>query len=104
MTRAYELALVINPDLSDAETERLLTSIKTQIEKFGGSILNQDVWGRKPTSYSLRGNSEAYYAFYEIELPAEKVIELDQVIKHTENIVRHLVTLYEVSKTQGEGK
>lgn len=95
MTRAYELALVLNPELSDAEIERLVTSLKTTIEKSGGEIIGEDSWGRKETAYKLKGNREAFYLFLDVELDPAKVLMVEQTVRLTDNVLRHLVTLKE---------
>ncbi len=95
MTRAYEFAVVLNPELSDAELERLRRSIETLIEKNEGKVINEDIWGRKPTAYKLRGQKEGFFAFYEIEMTAQNVFAFDQAVKLTEGVLRHLITIKE---------
>lgn len=95
MQRTYEVAVVINPELTDAETERLGHSLKAVITKLEGKVEEENVWGRKATAYPLDGNDEAYYVFYTVSLPANQVIELERTLKLTEGVLRHLVTLKE---------
>lgn len=93
MTRAYEVALVLNPELTDAELERLQHSIKTLITKHDGEVAEEDVWGRKQTAYKLSGHAEAFYTFYTVNLDPAKVYPLDQALKLTEGVLRHLITI-----------
>lgn len=95
MTRAYEIAVLLNPELSDAELERLGHSLKTLFSKFGGEVTSEDHWGRKSTAYPVQKHKEAYYAFFSLEISPDKVFELDQAMKLTENVLRHLITLKE---------
>lgn len=95
MTRAYEFAVVLNPELSDAELERLGHSIKSLIEKNEGKVINEDIWGRKPTAYKLRGHREGFYAFFDIEMAPQNVFAFDQAVKLTEGVLRHLITIKE---------
>ncbi len=95
MTRAYKIAVVINPKLSDAEIERWGHAFQEILKKYGGEVTNQEVWGRRPTAYRLKGQDEAFYAFYYVSLDAAKVFPLDQELKLTENVLRHLITLAE---------
>lgn len=93
--RTYEVAVVINPELTDAEIERLGHSFKAVITKFEGKVTEENVWGRKPTAYPLAGHAEAYYVFYTVEMPGKNVAELENTLKLTEGIIRHLITLKE---------
>lgn len=95
MTRAYDVAVVLNPELSDAEIERLGHSLKESIKKFGGEVTKEDVWGRRPTAYPLQKHTEAFYVFYVVEMSSDKVFGLDQEIKLADNVLRHLITLHE---------
>lgn len=95
MTRAYKIAVVINPKLSDAEIERLGHMLKESIKKQGGEITAEDVWGRRPTAYRLKGHDEAFYTFLTVQLDPAKVFALDQEIKLMDNVLRHLVTMAE---------
>lgn len=98
MKRTYEVAVVISPEMTDAETERLGHSIKAVIKKFEGEVVEENAWGRKPTAYPLAGHNEAYYVFYTVTLPADKVAELENTLKLTEGVLRHLITLKEEEK------
>ncbi len=95
MTRAYEIAIVLSPELSDAELERLGHSLKEIIKKHGGEITKEDVWGRRTTAYALKKHREAHYSFYTVNMDGAKVYALDQEIKLTQNVLRHLITLRE---------
>ena len=95
MKRTYEVAVVINPEMTDAEIERLGHSIKAVITKFEGQVVQEDVWGRKPTAYLVNGHQEAYYVFFTVSLPGNKVAELENTLKLTEGVYRHLITLKE---------
>lgn len=95
MTRAYDVAVVLNPELSDAELERLGHSLKETIKKFGGELSKEDVWGRRPTAYKLGKHTEGFYVFYVVNMESGKVFGLDQEIKLADNVLRHLITLHE---------
>lgn len=95
MTRAYELAVVLNPELSDGEIERLRLSLKALVEKYQGQVTDEEVWGRKTTAFKLKGHDEGFYAFFTINLDSDQVFALDQAIKLTDDVLRHLITIKE---------
>ena len=95
MTRAYEVAIVISPEQSDAEIDRFLHTIRQIFGKYEGKIEAEDICGRRPTAYTLRGHNEGFYAFFQITMPADKVAALETDLKLNEQIIRHLITIQE---------
>ena len=95
MTRAYEIAVVIDPQLSDPEIERFLHTLRQLLAKLGVTIEEEDLWGRRPTAYPLQGHGEGFYAFFQVSLPTDKVASVEQSLKLNESIIRHLVILAE---------
>ncbi len=95
MTRAYEVAVVIDPQLTDSEIERFLHTVRQLFGKQEASINEEEVWGRRPTAYSLNGHDEGFYAFFKVNMPGDKVASLEQSLKLNESIIRHLIILDE---------
>jgi len=95
MTRAYEIAVVIDPQLSDPEIERFLHTLRQLLAKQDVTIEEEDLWGRRPTAYELQGHQEGYYAFFKVSMPTDKVAAVEQSLKLNESVIRHLVVLEE---------
>ena len=91
MTRAYEIAVVIDPQLTDSEIERFLHTLRQLFGKQEVSIEEEDIWGRRPTAYQLKGHDEGYYAFFKVNMPGDKVASLEQSLKLNESVIRHLI-------------
>jgi small subunit ribosomal protein S6 len=95
MTRAYELAVVITPDLTDAEIERYLHTFRQLLEKNEVKILEEESWGRRPLAYRIEKKTEGFYLFLKVEMESTKVSTLDQALRLDHNILRHLMILFE---------
>jgi len=95
MTRAYEIAVVIDPQLTDSEIERFLHTLRQLFGKQEVSIVEEEIWGRRPTAYQLRGHDEGYYAFFKVTMPGDKVTALELSLKLNESVIRHLIILDE---------
>lgn len=102
MTRAYEVAIVINPDMTDAEIERYLHTLRQLFSKYKGEISEEDSWGRRPTAYKLAGKNEGFYIFFKVQLPSDSIMTLDQDLKLDQNVIRHLITLDEGIEVKAE--
>ena len=86
----YELTLILNPDLSnkfdDFQTkfEKTLTDIKFKINKIENI-------GRRQLAYSILNHNKGHYAIFQIEGPAEAVLELESKLKYDSSVIRHLL-------------
>ena len=63
MTSEYELALVVNAKIEDAERAAVVDKAKGYIERFGGKIGEIEEWGKRKLAYEIQKMDEAYYYF-----------------------------------------
>jgi small subunit ribosomal protein S6 len=91
MVREYELGLVINPDLSDEQTEAQIVRIGQLIESHRGEISRLDRWGRRRLAYPVQRHREGYYAFLTFTVEGEAVREIERFLQVQEEIMRHLI-------------
>tara|TARA_B100001250_G_scaffold401034_1_gene412392 strand:+ start:3525 stop:3977 length:453 start_codon:yes stop_codon:yes gene_type:complete len=86
----YELALVLNPDLSskydDFQTklEKMLTDINFKINKLENI-------GRRQLAYSILNHNKGHYVILQIEGPSEAALELESKLKYDTSVIRHLL-------------
>jgi small subunit ribosomal protein S6 len=59
--RSYQSVLILKPDLDEAQVEQSIEKITSVINKFGGSILKLDNWGKKRLAYRVKKNKFGYY-------------------------------------------
>ena len=104
MTRAYEIAIVLDPELGHAELERQQHALNELFKQHGATVKESDVWGRRETAYSLKGHKEAYYIFYVVEMDGQSVMALDQALRLNEAVLRHLITIQDNELIQEEEK
>ncbi len=86
----YELALILNPDLSTkfddfhAKFEKTLTDINFKIHKLENI-------GRRQLAYSILNHNKGHYAIFQIEGPSESALELESKLKYDTSVIRHLL-------------
>ena len=85
------MVLVVNPDLSSAEEEKLLTKIKAQIEKEKGKVKKEEALGKKILAYPLKKKTEGFYYLLNLELAGKEVRKLKESFKTEGNILRYLI-------------
>ena len=70
MTKAYELTVLIHPDL-ETDLETPLGKVRDIVKSAGGTITAEDNWGKKRLQYRIKGEDFAVYVYLEVELPAD---------------------------------
>jgi len=89
--RNYELGLVLQPILDEAEITRLIEKIRQYLNADGGSVTSVDIWGKRPLAYPIRKQREGIYVFLQAQIEPRKVEQLERNLKLDENVLRHLL-------------
>ena len=91
-TEKYEVLYVLNPNLTEEETQGIVEKFKTLIEQ-NGTIDEMDEWGKRKLAYEINYLSEGYYVLVKFTSGPEFPAELDRVLGITDGVIRSLVTL-----------
>ena len=88
----YEVLYVLNPNLSEEETQAVVEKFKTLIEQ-NGTIDEMEEWGKRKLAYEINYLTEGYYVLVKFTSGPEFPAELDRVLGITDGVIRSLVTL-----------
>ena len=91
-TEKYEVLYVLNPNLSEEETQGVVEKFKTLIEQ-NGTVDEMDEWGKRKLAYEINYLTEGYYVLVKFTSGPEFPAELDRVLGITDGVIRSLVTL-----------
>ena len=91
-TEKYEVLYVLNPNLTEEETQGIVEKFKTLIEQ-NGTIDEMDEWGKRKLAYEINYLTEGYYVLVKFTSGPEFPAELDRVLGITDGVIRSLVTL-----------
>ena len=91
-TEKYEVLYVLNPNLSEEETQGVVEKFKTLIEQ-NGTIDEMDEWGKRKLAYEINYLTEGYYVLVKFTSGPEFPAELDRVLGITDGVIRSLITL-----------
>jgi small subunit ribosomal protein S6 len=91
--RKYELVCVIQPDLDEAAFNGVLDRVKGWITESGGSVDKVDVWGKRRLAYEIRKQREGSYVLINLSLQPTATAALEQNLRYTETLMRHLLTI-----------
>jgi small subunit ribosomal protein S6 len=89
--RDYELTLVISPDLGLEKTKNQISKIKKIAEELKGKVTSADEWGRIKLAYPIAKEQMGYFVLLEVNLPEDKLKEIEKKLKLEEGILRFLL-------------
>jgi len=91
--RKYELVCLIQPDLDEAAITGVIDRIKGWVGESGGSIDKIDMWGKRRLAYVIQKHRESNYVLFNLSLLPTATASLEQNLRYTEPIMRHMLTL-----------
>lgn len=86
--RAYELMVILNPEVEDKAVEPTLSKFLEIVTKDNGTIDNMDIWGRRRLAYEIQKKNEGIYAVVNFTSTPETSAELDRVLSLNESVMR----------------
>ena len=91
-TEKYEVLYVLNPNLTEEETQAIVEKFKTLIEQ-NGTVDEMEEWGKRKLAYEINYLTEGYYVRVKFPSGPELPAELDRILGITDGVIRSLVTL-----------
>ena len=94
--RKYETLLLLSPELSTDARTPILESFKAVIEREGGKVVAEDVWGMRDLAYPVKKHMRGFYIRY--EYVAENmglVAELERNIRITDGVYKFITVQLE---------
>ena len=90
-TRDYELVMVFSPAATEEEVAATMERVSNLITERSGSVSDREDWGVRRLAYPIEHFREGNYVLTRFALNAKDVLELDNTLKASENVLRHLV-------------
>lgn len=87
----YELAVIINPDVTEENIPSVLDKMTQFISQMGGATIKVDRWGRRKLAYPIKHYREGEYVVTQFELEPDKVGELKASLRLSDEFLRHLL-------------
>ena len=85
-----EAVILFSPDLSIPLIKNEEDNFLKNIENFEGKLINTEDWGLKDLSYSIKKSNKAFYRYYQIEMPGDKIVNIKKILTQQEKVLRHL--------------
>jgi len=91
--RNYELVCIIQTDLDEVAFNGVLERVKGWVTESGGSVDKLDIWGKRKMAYQIKKQREGNYVLFNLSLDPQAARGLEQNIRYTETVLRHMLTL-----------
>jgi small subunit ribosomal protein S6 len=100
--RAYELMVIIDPEVDERTVESSLDKFLTVVRSEGGSVDKVDIWGRRRLAYDIKKKSEGIYAVVNFTATPATAAELDRQLGLNETILRTKIIRPEEQKVSSK--
>ena len=87
---AYEILLMLDPELPEERQSEIVTRTRELIEKDGGTWDGHDVWGRRRLAYEIDHKPEGTYHLLTFTAEPEHLAEVSRVLRITDGVMRHM--------------
>jgi small subunit ribosomal protein S6 len=87
---AYEIMLLLDPELADERQNEIVSRIRDLVEKRGGAWVGQESWGRRKLAYEVDRKGEGVYHLLHFDSDPATLEEITRVLRITDDVLRHL--------------
>jgi small subunit ribosomal protein S6 len=101
--RQYELVVLLHPDL-EIDVDTPIAKIEKLVEAASGKVVKRDNWGKKRLAYKVAKQEFAVYVYFELSLEPTQVAGLDNALRLTEEVLRHILVAQEVAVPKPDKK
>ncbi len=88
--RLYEFCILYPYPMPQKDEATLLKEIDGIFAEAGAIMVSKDAWGRRGLAYNIGGYAEGTYVVYYVEMDPSKLTEINQTLKITKGLLRHL--------------
>ena len=92
MRRTYELALVLDPAMSDEDQVVIVDEVKKMVTSTGAEIAKEESWGKRKLAYPIGKVNEGRYVFLYVVADgvAPPFQEVEKRLNQNERVLRYL--------------
>ena len=87
----YDLTVLLNADLKEKPFDKFFEKIEALVKALEGKAGKLSEMGKKQLAYDIKGEKEAQFLSWVLELPPKNVIQLEKKLTNDKEILRHLL-------------
>lgn len=93
--RDYELVMIVSPEVPDESVSATVERVQAFVSEQGGEVKEVTPWGRRRLAYQISHFREGSYVVAQLSLDPTRVGALEDNLKLSEDVIRHLVVKLE---------
>ena len=90
----YESVIILKPDLSKQELEKIIFKVENKIKEFA-EITDKKDYGIRKLAYKIHKNKEGHYIMHQFELSkdskGDSISELERLYRILDEIIKFIV-------------
>lgn len=89
----YESVIIVKPNLSKSEVEKMTLRIESKIAELA-KLTNKEDCGIRKLAYEIKKNTEGHFFLYQFELNSEKkdnIKEIERFYRITDEIIKYII-------------
>ncbi len=95
MNKLYELTVLLSGESTADEVKAASNAIGKLVATRKGKVEKEESWGKKFLAYAIRKQKEAFYLFFEVNLPASEAQGLERDVRLMDTVIRSLFVIKE---------
>lgn len=87
----YDLILLLSLESDDDTRAKVVSDVEAAIAGGGGSLVRNQAWGRRPTAFPIRHESEAEYHLLQFNGPTSLLESLSHSLGIADEVLRYRI-------------
>jgi len=88
----YEGLFIIKPEITEELVKNVYKVISDSVAKNGGSIIKEDIWGKRQLAYPVKKCKDAYYYKLDFTAPTAAIVKVEEACRLNGDILRTMIT------------
>jgi small subunit ribosomal protein S6 len=84
----YDLVLLLSMSSEDTARAKIVTDVEAAIAAAGGTLSRNQAWGRRPTTYPIKHETEAEYHLLQFTGPTSLLESLSHTLGIADEVLR----------------
>ncbi len=101
MLTDYETLFIVRADLGENDTAALTKGVTDLIVADGGSIIEQDNWGKKRLAYPIRKQKYGAYILLRYSAPGASIKKIERNLRLNESALKYMTVLFDGAAGRG---
>tara|TARA_B100001113_G_C20901743_1_gene531682 strand:- start:191 stop:517 length:327 start_codon:yes stop_codon:yes gene_type:complete len=86
----FEVVLLYSPELATNALKSEIDKFKKTIASNNGTVINEENWGLRDLSYSIKKFKKAFYNFFQLEISGENLNDIKNEFNQSDILLRYL--------------